>query len=217
MLRRVTDPDPIVMSQLAVPDEITTRALAAALQQFELVGVRRTTMEDVRRRSNIARASLYRRFPTKSHLVDAVLLSEVRRYFDGSKRAHAASRNLEEHVISGAAFNVQFLRNHTLLKKMLTTEPEVILPSLTIDAGDILDLATNMAAAKYATWLPQVATQTPEQRRHLRTVAELHTRLTISFALTPHSSIDLDSGEAVKSFARRYLLPALLVAEDSCG
>ncbi|SCX28043.1 transcriptional regulator, TetR family [Mycolicibacterium fluoranthenivorans] len=197
------------MSRLVDPDETTTRVLRAALAQFELVGVRRTTMEDVSRRSNIARASLYRRFPTKNDLVEAVILSEVRRYFEGSERAHESSRNLEEHLISGIAYNVQFLREHTLLKKMLLTEPEVILPKLTIDAGAIIEIATQIAAIKIATWLPQEESQTSAQQRHLRTIAELNTRLTISFALTPQSSIDLNSDKAVREFAKRYLLPAL--------
>ena len=216
-VQRLFEPDPAVRSQLAKPDDITKRILRAALEQFELVGVRRTTMEDISRRGKTARATLYRRFPTKDHLVEAVVLSEVRRYFEGSERAHASSSNLEEHLINGLAFNVQFLREHTLLKKMLATEPEVILPSLTTDAGSILGFATSVAAAKIATWLPRNDAPTTSQERHLRTVAELHARLTISFALTPQSGIDLDSPEAIKAFARSYLLPLAMSGQVCSG
>lgn len=44
-------------------------------------------------------------------------------------------------------FTVTFLREHSLLRKMLRTEPEAILPSLTIDAGAILDFATDYSVA----------------------------------------------------------------------
>ena len=64
-IRRIAEPDPSVVAQLDNPDQITTRILAAALEQAELVGMRRSTMEDVARRSGVGRATLYRRFPPK--------------------------------------------------------------------------------------------------------------------------------------------------------
>ena len=73
-VRRLTEPDPMVLAQIDSADEITTRILAATLEQAELVGIRRTTMEDVARRSGVGRATLYRRFPTKAALIDAVVL-----------------------------------------------------------------------------------------------------------------------------------------------
>ena len=64
-IRRIAEPDPAVVAQLDNPDQITTRILAAALEQAELVGMRRSTMEDVARRSGVGRATLYRRSPPK--------------------------------------------------------------------------------------------------------------------------------------------------------
>lgn len=49
-VRRLARPDPAVLSLVREPDAISTRILAAALEQAELVGIRRTTMEDVARR-----------------------------------------------------------------------------------------------------------------------------------------------------------------------
>lgn len=153
--------------------------------------------------------SVYRRFPTKAQLVDAVVLSEVRRYFEGSKRSHESATSFEESVINGAVFNVKFLREHTLLKKLLRTEPEIILPSLTVDAGAIIDLATDRAATEMARRLYGADAPTAAQQCHVRTVAELQTRLTLSFALTPHTGIDLDTVDAVRAFVRNYLLPMI--------
>jgi AcrR family transcriptional regulator len=213
-LRRVTEPDPTVLDQVLNPDEMTTRILRGALEQFELLGVRRITMEDVARGCGIGRTSLYRRFPTKAQLVDAVVLSEVRRYFEGSTRSHESATSFEESVINGAVFNVKFLREHTLLKKLLRTEPEVILPSLTVDAGAIIDLAADRAATEMARRLYGAKAPTAAQQRHVRTVAELQTRLTLSFALTPHTSIDLDTVDAIRAFVRNYLLPMVTRHDD---
>lgn len=214
-LRRVVAPDPAVLAQIRNPDEIATRILGGALEQFELIGIRRTTMEDVARRSGIGRASLYRRFPTKALLVDAVVLAEVRRYFDGNARARSSGATFEERLVNGTVFMVKFLREHTLLNKLMHTEPETILPGLTVDADGVLDLATDQAATLMATALCGTTTPTPAQKRHLRTVAELHTRLALSFILTPHTSINLDTIDEVRAFVYDYLVPMTTVSADN--
>jgi Bacterial Tetracyclin repressor, C-terminal domain len=104
-------------------------------------------------------------------------------------------------------FTVTFLCEHSLLRKMLRTEPEAILPSLTIDAGAILDFATDYAVAWLRTDLYGTATTTPAQERHLRAVAELQTRLTLSFIVIPHTSIKLATIDDTRAYVRDYLKP----------
>jgi AcrR family transcriptional regulator len=206
-VRRLAEPDPAALARVSQPDAITTRILDATLEQAELVGIRRMTMEDVARRSGVGRATLYRRFPTKDALIDALVLAEARRYLDGSAQARSRADTLEDRLVYGTVFTVTFLREHTLLKKLLRTEPETILPSLTIDAGAILDFATNHSAALLRTDLYGTSTTTPAQERHLRTVAELHTRLTLSFIVTPHTGIKLTTIGDTRAYVRTYLLP----------
>ena len=206
-VRRLTEPEPAVLAQLRRPDGITTRILGATLEQAELVGMRRITMEDVAKRSGVGRATLYRRFPTKAALIDAVVLAEARRYFDGNAQACAHATTLEDRLVYGTVFTVTFLREHALLKKLLRTEPETILPSLTTDAGPILDFAIDQSAAELRADIHGTAAITPEQERHLRTVAELHTRLTLSFIVTQHSSINFATVDDTRAFVRQYLLP----------
>lgn len=206
-VRRLAEPDPAVLARVREPDPISTRILSATLEQAELVGIRRTTMEDVARRSGVGRATLYRRFPTKDALIDALVLSEARRYLEGSAQARAHAETLEDRLVYGTVFTVTFLRDHALLKKLLRTEPETILPSLTVDAGAIIDFATEYSAAQLHTDLYGAAETTPAQERHVRTVAELHTRLTLSFIVTPHTGIKLTSLEDTRDYVRTYLLP----------
>jgi AcrR family transcriptional regulator len=208
-VRRIAHPDPAVVAQVDNPDEITTRVLRAALEQAELLGMRRTTMEDVARRSGVGRATLYRRFPTKAALVDAVVLAEARRFLEGSALARARAATFEDRMVYGTMFTVTFLREHRLVRKLLRTEPETILPSLTIDAGAILDFATDYSVEWLRTELYGTTTTTPAQERHLRTVAELHTRLTLSFIVTPHTSINLATIDDVRAYVRDYLLPMI--------
>ena len=44
---------------------------------------------------------------------------------------------MEERLVNGTMFGVQFLREHTLLTRLMAVEPENILPSLTVEAGAI--------------------------------------------------------------------------------
>jgi AcrR family transcriptional regulator len=208
-VRRLAEPDPAVLAQVDNPDQITIRILAATLEQAELVGVRRTTMEDVARRSGVGRATLYRRFPTKAALIDAVVLAEARRYLDGSAQARSHAATFEDRMVYSTVFSVTFMREHTLLKKLLRTEPETILPSLTVDAGAIIDYATEHSAALLRTELYGTTPTTPAQERHLRTVAELHTRLTLSFIVSPHTSINLSTIDDTRAYVRNYLMPMM--------
>jgi AcrR family transcriptional regulator len=210
-VRRLTEPDPMVLAQIDNPDEITTRILAATLEQAELVGIRRTTMEDVARRSGVGRATLYRRFPTKAALIDAVVLAEARRYLEGSAAARAHAETFEDRMVYSTVFSVTFMREHTLLKKLLRTEPETILPSLTIDAGAILDYASEHTMGLLRTELYGTDPTTEAQERHLRTVSELHTRLTLSFIVTPHTSINLATIDDTRLYVRNYLMPMVTV------
>jgi AcrR family transcriptional regulator len=208
-VQRIATPDPAVLAQVDNPDKITTRILGATLEQAELVGIRRTTMEDVARRSGVGRATLYRRFPTKAALIDAVVLAEARRYLDGSAQARSHATTFEDRMVYSTVFSVTFMREHTLLKKLLRTEPETILPSLTIDAGAIIDYATDHSVALLRAELYGTTPTTPAQERHLRTVAELHTRLTLSFIVTPHTSINLATTDDTRAYVRNYLMPMI--------
>ncbi|WKG03691.1 TetR/AcrR family transcriptional regulator [Mycolicibacterium sp. HK-90] len=213
-VRKLAEPDPAVLARVREPDPISTRILSATLEQAELVGIRRTTMEDVAKRSGVGRATLYRRFPTKDALIDALVLSEARQYLEGSAQARAHAENLEDRLVYGTVFTVTFLRDHALLKKLLRTEPETILPSLTIDAGAIIDFATDYSAAQLRTDLYGTDTTTPEQERHIRTVAELHTRLTLSFIVTPHTGIKLSTLDDTREYVRTYLLPMVTAGQS---
>ncbi|GLE52680.1 hypothetical protein ATCCBAA256_22460 [Mycobacterium montefiorense] len=154
-------------------------------------------------------ATLYRRFPTKAALIDAVVLAEAHRYFDGHVQACAHATTLEDRLVYGTVFTVTFLREHGLLKKLLRTEPETLLPSLTVEAGPILDFATDQGVDELRTEIYGTGAITPDQERHLRTVSELHTRLTLSFIVTPHTSINLATIDDTRVYVRQYLLPMI--------
>jgi AcrR family transcriptional regulator len=206
-MRQLSALAPDALEQLEEPDEFTARILAATREQAEEVGIRRITMDDVARRSGLGRATVYRRFPNKAALIDALVLTEARRYLIGDAEAWARGKTLEDRLVHGTVFAVTFLREHKLLRKLLRTEPDALLRSLTVDAGPVLDFATEQSMALLQTALYGDAPVTAAQKGHLRTVAELQTRLTLSFIVAPHTSIKLATLDDVRAYVRQYLLP----------
>lgn len=208
-VRRIAAPDPAAKAMLGETDEITNRILRTAQEEFELVGIRRTTIEDIARRCGVGKATLYRRFPTKDAVVDAVVLGEVQRYLDGNAVARSRGDTFEERLINGVVFTVGFLRNNALLNKLMSTEPETLLRSLTVDAGAIIDWASESSAALLAAELFPDSTPTDAQQRNLRTAGELQTRLVLSFVLTPHTTIDMATQAAMRAYVYDFILPLI--------
>ncbi|MCM6771905.1 TetR/AcrR family transcriptional regulator [Nocardia sp. CDC159] len=209
-LTALVAPDAELVRHLGDGDEVTARIVAAAYEQMAVVGWRRCTMDDVARRARLGRATVYRKFPTRQALLDAVVLAEVRKYLADSTAAVSAQPTVADRIAESAAHTMEFLRGHRVLRRLLETEPESVLPALTTHSGPLLDLVREFCVA---VWRRELAGDTPiseEREQHLRTVAELHIRITLSFILGEHTSIPLDTAEQAREFARTYLAPMLL-------
>lgn len=204
--------DPLFREALetAPPDTDATgeRILEGALALLEDFGLRRMTIEDVARRARMSRVTIYRRFAGKDALVRAVLLRELRRFFAAIDEAVAGIEATEDRLVHGFAFALQFLHEHALLNRFLRTEPELLLPYLTVDAGPVLDAARQFLAER----LEQEIDQGRLAPLDVQVTGELLARLVLSFFLTSHSVVPLATPDEARRFARVYLAPALRAA-----
>jgi AcrR family transcriptional regulator len=191
----------------AEDDEVIQRILDAALAQFNDFGLRRTTVDDVARRGGLSRITIYRRFAKKEHLVEAVLLRELRRFLDELDALVAAQPTPEKRIIESCAFSVQYLRGHRLLNRLLDTEPEAIVPSLTVHGGPVVAAAREQTAAVVRRELYGDAPVPAEAAHAIDVAAEMGVRLTLSFLLTRPSVIPLDTADDTRRFARDYIVP----------
>lgn len=182
------------------------RILDAALKQFELFGLRRSTVEDITRRSGLARVTLYRHFSNKDAIVEAVLLRELERFL--AELAAEAGRypDAEDKLVEGFVFTLNTLRVHALLQRLLATEPETVLPFLTVEGDGVIKTASSFLAYQLAEELRDDSRTEIE----LLEVAEVTVRIILSFVLTPSQNVALGDDDAARSFARRYLVPPLL-------
>jgi AcrR family transcriptional regulator len=178
-------------------DPVRERILAAALEQFRLVGLRRTTVGDVARRAGVGRVTVYRRVGHKPELIAAAIQSEVRRLVEAVSEAIAPLSTPNERLVEAFVVGLKTVRSHPLLRRLLETEPEDLLPYLTLHFGPILELARRFAAQEIS------APSNPEM------VGEVLARLAQSLVLTSDGGIPVDDERRLRQFAHAYLAPLL--------
>lgn len=177
--------------------------MTAALAEFESFGIRRTTMEGVARSAGVSRITIYRRFPQKERLVEAVILREAHRFFAELEAAVAELESVEERIVEAFVHTLAEAREQRLLNRLLATEPDLLLPHLTVEGGPVLAAGTEFLARQ----MRMARSGVPASE--MRAVAEIVARLVLSFLLTPRSAVALDSSREARRFARRYVAPLM--------
>lgn len=184
-------------------DESRRRILDAAAAVFIDFGIRRASMDDIARRAGLGRATLYRRFPHKDGLVQAALLAQARDFLAEMDRRIQGMERAEDQLAEGFVAFVTGIRRHPLLTRLLATEPEDVLPWLTVNGELIIALGRTYAAGLIR------GNQDPHQPADYDAdlVAEMLVRLGHSLLLTPGGAIPLDDEQAMRAFAHHYLMP----------
>ena len=195
-----------VVERTAADGDPTADAIAdAALRQFELFGVGRSTMDEVARRAKVARVTVYRHFPGREALVEAVMLRELRRFLADLDAALAPYSELDDRLVEGFIFVLDAIRGHRLLQRVLESEPEVLLPHLTVNGAPVIDAGRGYLAARLGHDLDD--DRSPDD---IAVVSDIVMRLVLSFLLTPSSAVDLEDPDRARAFALRYLRPILV-------
>ncbi|WP_156365251.1 TetR/AcrR family transcriptional regulator [Sciscionella sediminilitoris] len=188
-------------------DPVAVRILDAATESYMEHGIRRTSMDDVARRAGVGRATVYRKFAGRDKLTVAVIARDAQRFFAEIGRATESIADVGERLVEGLVIGLRWIREQPLLHRLLHTEPELVLPAVTLHAGPALATIREFLAAQYR------ASEPPALRVPIDPdeVAEIVVRLAVSLTLTPETVLPLNSEEQIRATARRYLsfvLPA---------
>lgn len=187
-------------------DTTTSRVLDAAYEQFCLLGIQRTTMEDVAKRAGVSRITVYRHVATKDALIDRVLRREVHRHIHRFLADVSAAETAADRVVVGFASALGAIRRNPLLTRILEVEPDALAAALVGDGGRTMSLIRRFVARQLRA----------EQRAghvhpdvEVDLVAELMVRVSASFLLTPSDVVDLDDDEQTEAMVRMFLVPML--------
>jgi AcrR family transcriptional regulator len=107
------------------------RILRAALRLLGRRGVKRLGMQEVSEAAGVSRGTLYRYFPCKDRLLDAVAIFDEHTFTEGLAAALAAREDPAERLQAFVAFAFDYIRMHPA-RALFETEPGFVLGYLLV-------------------------------------------------------------------------------------
>ncbi|MBT0565788.1 TetR/AcrR family transcriptional regulator [Williamsia sp. CHRR-6] len=184
----------------ASPRDQEDAIVDAAAAEFTEFGVRRASIDDIARRAQVSRSTLYRRFPNRESLLLAVA---TRLYLRGMRQLENAMVGLtpKEAVAEAFAVGAALIASDPLMHRLVVDDEEmrsVISSSVT---AMFIDAVTDRTVA---TLRSLGATRADDE---LREVVELMIRLIISLLEVPSGDPETREPEYVRGYATRYFAP----------
>jgi AcrR family transcriptional regulator len=179
----------------------STRVLDGALACIARVGLGKTTLDDVAREAGCARATVYRCFPGKQALFDAVVAREVEALGSRLIAAAAATDSLADAITAVIITGADAFHSHTALGFVVAHEPEILAPQLSFERGSaVLRAAGVLIAPAFARFVG------PERAERL---GEWVARLALSYLFNPSEQLRLDDPAQVRSLVETYVMPGV--------
>ena len=117
------------------------RVLEGGLVCIGRYGLARTTVDDVAHASGVSRATIYRHFPGgREQIVQDTVAWEQGRFFKRLGEAVAAAPDLCVLIEDALVFARKALAEHAVFQRVVETEPDRLLPLLTVESFRILPL-----------------------------------------------------------------------------
>lgn len=191
-------------------DGTRQRILEATYACVARWGLSKTTVEDAAREAGLSRATVYRYFPGgREELVDAVVswqhvLFFVRLY----EEVHGAT-SLEEVLDRGLTFARRSLLEHEVLQKVLETEPEVLMPKLTVESNRTVGLIAGFL-------VPYLHEHGMAEGVEIQEAADFLARMILSYISSP-GHWDLGDPEQVATLVRTELLAGVVAEPRPAG
>lgn len=187
------------------------RVLEGAYECVARYGIAKTTIEDVVKESGVSRATVYRVFPGgKDQLLRAAVGWEMARFFGRLADAVAGAPDFASLVESGLIYAHSAVHGHEVLQKVLITEPERLLPLLTVEQERPLEFIT-------AFLLPYLQREQEAGRVRdgveLAESADFVARMILSL-IGSHGDWDLDDPAQVHALVRGQLLAGILTDSE---
>jgi TetR/AcrR family transcriptional repressor of uid operon len=187
-------------------DPLAEQILVAARAQFIEFGMRRTSLDDIAKAAGISRATLFRRFPNRDALMFALAVREARAGIAAVDEQVAAIDDPEELLVATTLSGIQALLDNDLLRRLLATDPDQMLPQLTVQSTPILTIGREYIAGQ----LRRLQETGAEVSGDLEVIAEMLARFVLSLAGNRESTLPLDDNQELERVVRTTLVPMIL-------
>jgi len=165
-------------------------------------GLSKTTVEDAAREAGLSRATVYRYFPGgRDELVDAVVSWQYQRFFGRLYEEVHGAGSLEEVLERGLVFARRQVLEHEVLQKVLQTEPDVLLPKLTVESNRTVGLISGFL-------VPYLHEHGLPPGLEVHEAADFLARMILSYISAP-GRWDLSDPDEVRTLVRVELLPCV--------
>ena len=183
--------------------------LEGALVSIGRYGLGRTTVDDVASASGVSRATIYRHFPGgREQLVADTVAWETGRFFKRLGEAVAGAGDLCELLEEALAFARRALTEHAVFQRVVQTEPERLLPLLTVESFRILPVIGGFL-------VPYLERERDAGRLRpgvdVGRAADYLARMVLS-CIGARGIYDLDDPVEIRLLVREQLLPGVVAA-----
>lgn len=172
----------------AGPSATHAAIIDAALEVLARVGIAKLALEEVATEAGVSRQTVYRHFGSRDGLLSAVIVREEEELLGLVDEATAGVAELEEAVRVGLAAALHGAQQHPLLQRLLTSEPEALLPFLTLGSGPVLSIIGPAIAAVVEMRAAHVSDA------DLEFLGDAVGRVVVSYAVSPRPDIDDTAG-----------------------
>jgi AcrR family transcriptional regulator len=180
------------------------RVLEATYECVARYGLAKTTVEDVTRVAKVSRASIYRYFPGgRDELMNAVIAWETGRFFGRLAEAVAGAPDFASLLEEALFFAHRAIEEHEVLQKVLQTEPELLLPQLTVESDRVLGFIRQF-------FVPYLERETLRPGMELQQAADYVSRMLLSF-ISNQGRWDLSDRRQVAELVRTELIAGIFV------
>ena len=191
------------MQDLVSPRQRILEATYACIARW---GIFKTTVEDAAREAGMSRATIYRHFPGgRDELLSATISWEELRFFSRLYDELHESPTLVEVLERGLPFAHRAILEHEVLQMVLETEPEMLLPKLTVDVTRVTALISGFL-------VPYLSRDQLAPGVELREAADFLARMVLSYITSP-GSWDLEDPVRVATLVRTELLAGIVAVD----
>lgn len=187
---------------------MTERILDAALEQFQQIGIAKTTIEDIAKRAGVGRMTIFRKLGSKDAIISAVISREARNLFECMAEIAQRPIGLEDRIVATASELILRIRSNRLFQRLLDLDSETTLPKITTEGSDVLAAAVHAGITQLQPDVDAGRLDTENLTLRIEAVA----RIIHSIALTPHAVAPLAEDADLENFARVAIVPILLPA-----
>src|SRR5579863_3135746 len=188
---------------MAPEGDARRRILEATYTCVARWGLSKTTVEDAARQAGVSRATVYRYFPGgRDELVTAVVSWPYGEFFLRLYEEVHDAASLEEVLERGLVFARRSVLEHEVLQMVLQTEPDVLLPTLTVESNRTIGMISGFL-------VPYLQRHPLADGVDVKQAADFLARMILSYIASP-GHWDLADPAQVATLVRTELLAGVV-------